>query len=593
MELREYLQQKLIITDGAMGTYYARLKKDESAISEMANLTEPEVIHQIHREYIEAGASLIRTNTFAANSESLGVTKEKIIEIVIKGCQIAKEEASRAMHKVYVAGSIGPIPEHADTTEEGIFAEYKKICDCMLEQQVDAILFETFHELTYIQRVVAYIRSKSNVFIMTNFCVNKNGYTRAGIFANRLAAEISDTVGIDSFGFNCGMGSGHMLQLGMKLSLPKNKYIAMVPNAGYPEQLQHRMVFRDNAEYFKDNMLRMKELGAHIIGGCCGTTPAYIAAIVTAITDWRVPAITEEDTVLVDMSVQVKARPNRFYELFSKKEKVVAVELDPPYDANYERLIELAQFLKDQGTDIITVADSPMGRSRVDSILMSIKIAREAQIEVMPHICCRDKNMIGMRSGILGAYVNDIRNTLIVTGDPVPSERRNSISSVFDYNSIRLMNFVKEMNAEHFKEEPIYYGGALNYARGNIDKVIERIEKKIEAGAKYFLTQPVYSDEDIERLRYIKQKVDTKLLCGIMPFVSYRNANFVKNEFTGIFVPEEIVSRYTPEMSKEEAEEVGAAIANEIIDKVKDFADGYYFMLPFNRVSLMDKIRIK
>lgn len=593
MELREYLQQKLIITDGAMGTYYARLKKDESAISEMANLTEPEVIHQIHREYIEAGASLIRTNTFAANSESLGVTKEKIIEIVIKGCEIAKEEASRAMHKVYVAGSIGPIPEHADTTEEGIFTEYKKICDCMLEQQVDAILFETFHELTYIQRVVEYIRSKSNVFIMTNFCVNKNGYTRAGISANRLAAEISDTVGIDSFGFNCGMGSGHMLQLGMKLSLPKNKYIAMVPNAGYPEQLQHRMVFRDNAEYFKDNMLRMKELGAHIIGGCCGTTPAYIAAIVTAITDWRVPAITEEDTVLVDMSVQVKARPNRFYELFSKKEKVVAVELDPPYDANYERLIELAQFLKDQGTDIITVADSPMGRSRVDSILMSIKIAREAQIEVMPHICCRDKNMIGMRSGILGAYVNDIRNTLIVTGDPVPSERRNSISSVFDYNSIRLMNFVKEMNVEHFKEEPIYYGGALNYARGNIDKVIERIEKKIEAGAKYFLTQPVYSDEDIERLRYIKQKVDTKLLCGIMPFVSYRNANFVKNEFTGIFVPEEIVSRYTPEMSKEEAEEVGAAIANEIIDKVKDFADGYYFMLPFNRVSLMDKIRIK
>lgn len=593
MELREYLQQKLIITDGAMGTYYARLKKDESAISEMANLTEPEVIHQIHREYIEAGASLIRTNTFAANSESLGVTKEKIIEIVIKGCEIAKEEASRAMHKVYVAGSIGPIPEHADTTEEGIFTEYKKICDCMLEQQVDAILFETFHELTYIQRVVEYIRSKSNVFIMTNFCVNKNGYTRAGISANRLAAEISDTVGIDSFGFNCGMGSGHMLQLGMKLSLPKNKYIAMVPNAGYPEQLQHRMVFRDNAEYFKDNMLRMKELGAHIIGGCCGTTPAYIAAIVTAITDWRVPAITEEDTVLVDMSVQVKARPNRFYELFSKKEKVVAVELDPPYDANYERLIELAQFLKDQGTDIITVADSPMGRSRVDSILMSIKIAKEAQIEVMPHICCRDKNMIGMRSGILGAYVNDIRNTLIVTGDPVPSERRNSISSVFDYNSIRLMNFVKEMNVEHFKEEPIYYGGALNYARGNIDKVIERIEKKIEAGAKYFLTQPVYSDEDIERLRYIKQKVDTKLLCGIMPFVSYRNANFVKNEFTGIFVPEEIVSRYTPEMSKEEAEEVGAAIANEIIDKVKDFADGYYFMLPFNRVSLMDKIRIK
>ena len=155
------------------------------------------------------------------------------------------------------------------------------------------------------------------------------------------------------------------------------------------------------------------------------------------------------------------------------------------------------------------------------------------------------------------------------------------------------MNFIKEMNEEHFKEEPIYYGGALNYARGNIDKVIERMQRKIDAGAKYFLTQPVYSDEDIERLRYIRKNVDTKILCGIMPFVSYRNANFIKNEFTGIFVPEEIVNRFTPEMSREEAEWVGAQIANEVIEKVKDFADGYYFMLPFNRVSFMDKITMK
>ena len=175
----------------------------------------------------------------------------------------------------------------------------------------------------------------------------------------------------------------------------------------------------------------------------------------------------------------------------------------------------------------------------------------------------------------------------------MPSEQRKATTSVFDYHSIRLMEFVKEMNQEHFIEDPIVYGGALNYCRGKIENVIDRMEKKIAAGASYFLTQPIYADEDIERIHQIKERVDTKILCGIMPLVSYRNANFIKNEMTGIHVPDEIVARYTPDMSKEEAEWVGAAIASEIIEKLSPYADGYYFMLPFNRVSLMEKIEIK
>jgi homocysteine S-methyltransferase len=211
----------------------------------------------------------------------------------------------------------------------------------------------------------------------------------------------------------------------------------------------------------------------------------------------------------------------------------------------------------------------------------------------MPHICCRDKNMIAMRSMILGAYLNGIRNLLVVTGDPIPSEHRQSTTGVFDYNSIQLMNYVKEMNREHFSGEPIYYGGALNYGRGPIEKVIERIERKIEAGAKYFLTQPVFSEEDIRRLEIIRSKVDTKILCGIMPLVSYRNANFIKNEISGIHVPDWVIEKYRPDMSKEEAEWVGADIASCIIKDLSSFADGYYFMLPFNRVSLMEKIKVQ
>jgi len=279
-----------------------------------------------------------------------------------------------------------------------------------------------------------------------------------------------------------------------------------------------------------------------------------------------------------------------FYSKFETGKMVIAVELDPPFDADYEKLVEYAHTLKKLGVDIITMADSPMGRSRVDSTLMSVKLSMETGISVMPHICCRDKNMISIRSTLLGAYINDIRNLLLVTGDPVPSESRMLTTGVFDYNSIQLMNFVKEMNQEHFGDEPFYYGGALNPTMGKIDHIIERMQKKIDAGCKYFLTQPVYSDDAIARLAEIKRRVDTKILCGIMPLVSYRNANFIKNEFIGIEVPDNIVARYKPDMSKEEGEETGANIARELMVKLNPIVDGYYFMLPFNRVSLIGKI---
>ena len=366
-----------------------------------------------------------------------------------------------------------------------------------------------------------------------------------------------------------------------------------MPNAGYPEQFQNRMVFMDNKEYFMENMEDIAELGIDILGGCCGTTPEYIEELSKSISTAPIlKAASVEVSRQAETDVTRKVKPNQFYEKMKEGRKVVAVELDPPFDAKYEGIIEYAQYLKDRKVDMITIADSPSGRSRADSVLMSVKIASEVGIPVMPHLCCRDRNMIAMRSTILGAYISDIRNLLLVTGDPVPSVSRGSITSVFDYNSIQLMNFVKAMNLEHFPEEPIYYGGALNYA-GRVDKVVERMKKKMDAGASYFLTQPIYADEDIERIYEIKKQTDTKILCGIMPFTSYRNANFVKNEIAGIHVPDSVVARYNPEMTREEAELTGAAIASEIIEKLHTFADGYYFMLPFNRVSFMDKIIIK
>ncbi|MDF2472365.1 MAG: Methionine synthase (cobalamin-dependent), methyltransferase domain [Anaerocolumna sp.] len=593
MNINKYLEQHKLIMDGAMGTYFSRITNNENAISENANLDEPETILLIHRQYIEAGARLIRTNTFAANRQTLGISEEKQRELITAAFGLAKKAAEESKERVYIACDIGPIAENGSRTEEEILAEYKYICDVFLQEKPEVILFETFSDFRYIRKLIPYLREKSpDLFIITNFSLNKNGYSASGISAVTLLEEIAATDGIQAGGFNCGIGSGHMYQMLKRISFPENKYIVAAPNAGYPEQLQNRMVFMDNEGYFSENMYRTSGLGIDIIGGCCGTTPSYISNVAARI---NVNIINRENRISYTHkdSSNKEVRKNEFYELFHSGKKVVAVELDPPFDALDEKILDCAYKLKSTGTvDIITIADSPMGRSRVDSILMSIKIAKETGLEVMPHVACRDKNMIAMRSGLLGAYLNDIRNILIVTGDPIPVENRQSATGVFDYNSIQLMQFMQEMNREHFSEEPIYFGGALNYGRGSIDKVIERMEKKIAAGAKYFLTQPIFMEEDIERIQLIKSKVDTKILCGIMPLVSYRNANFIKNEITGIHVPDEVVARYRPDMTKEEAEWVGAQIASEIIEKLSPYADGYYFMLPFNRVSLMEKIRI-
>lgn len=596
MRLKDYLVNNRLIPDGSMGTYYSSIVNQTDAISELANGIEPETIKKIHKEYLKAGAGLLRTNTFAANREVLQLTRQEQVLLLHQACKHAKDAVSEGMSEntlqtpVWILGDIGPIPEHAQSKEEDILEEYKLMCDVFLEEGLEGIHFETFSTTHYINMLVPYIKAKNpEAFILTSFSVNKNGYTSFGIRAERILEMVSKIGGVDACGLNCGVGSGHMYQIVKNLKLPEHIYTYIAPNAGYPEQMQNRMVFMDNADYFTDNMRRIAALGIDIIGGCCGTTPEYMADLVRTI-DLSRTAFTIKTDGFMHTNNAKEQKVNEFEALLQSGKKVIAVELDPPYDADIDRVMECAHILKASGADIITFADSPMGRSRVDSVLMSIKIAQETGLSVMPHICCRDRNMISIRSSLLGAYIHGIRNLLIVTGDPVPSDSRVKTTGVFDYNSLKLMDFVKEMNVEHFQNEPISYGGALNHARGSLNNVVDRMKRKIESGAKYFLTQPIYSGEDVDRIGEIKQLVDTKILCGIMPLVSYRNATFIKNEFTGIHVPDEILARYHPEMTKEEGEIVGATIAREIMEQLDFVADGFYFMLPFNRVSLMDKI---
>lgn len=606
MLLKEYIKTHRLIMDGAMGTYFAKLAGGPNPVCEFANLENPDLIRRIHLDYLEAGAGLLRTNTFAAAREILAVGEDEQRAVISAACRIASDAAeeyrSRLIRdgkeagEVFIAGDIGPIPESADRDEQELAEEYCVIADEMLDAGLNVILFETFAEFSSIRKAARHIKMRDpNVFIIAEFCVDKYGYTRQGFRADRLLWEAAECADIDACGLNCGIGSGHLDRVFGKMKLPDGVVLCAAPNAGYPEQFQSRMSFVNNVKYFCENMEKIAEFGIQILGGCCGTTPSYIEGLSARIVKNR-PAVRTRNPEYCGKEQKKEPGRNRFEALFEEKKKsgrkVIAVELDPPYDAADDNIIGCALSLKKSGADIITIADSPMGRSRVDPVLMAVRLAGIAGLPMMPHIACRDRNMIAVRSEFLGAYVNGIRNFLIVTGDPVPSENRRSITGVFDYNSIRLMQFLREMNEEHFKADPVVYGGALNYGQGRLDKVIERMRRKMDAGAGYFLTQPVFSREDVERLREIKAKVDTRILCGIMPLVSYRNANFVKNEIAGIHVPDEIVARYRPDMTKEEAEWTGAEIASEIMEELSPFADGFYFMLPFNRVSLMEKIKL-
>ncbi len=610
MDFETMIRSRCLITDGALGTYYGEKYGERSRAPELDNLTEPQRIEMIHREYIRAGADILRTNSFSSNTQTLcpdpdgRMTREErldaVYENVSAACRIArsaidKEKADsegngNTLREVYIAGDIGPVPEHGEDEgqSENITEEYKMMAKAHLDAGIKLIWFETFSDFERIIAVAEWIKSVSDAFIMASFSVNMFGYTKSGISARELINTAKESESIDGIGFNCGIGPSHLNRLLKRQDLG-DLIVFAAPNAGYADRIENRSIYRDNAGYFCEAMNETAALGVNIIGGCCGTNPSYIKKLAEAV-GHRPVAKRLEDRPEQRAGTKIRYDNNPFIKKIYSGGKAVIAELDPPFDGNDKKMTDAAEVLKDAGVEMITFSDSPMGKMRASAALSAVKIGNQLQIETMPHIACRDRNVIGIGSEILGAYMNGIRNFLFVTGDPVPSDSRNIITSVYDYHSVTLMNYVKQLNREHFSEDPIAYGGALNYGRKNIDAEIRRMQKKCEAGASFFLTQPIYSDEDIDRIRYIKSRIDTKIICGIMPLVSYRNAMFMKNEITGIHVPDEIIAQYDKNMSREEAQAAGVRIAAETAEKLYETADGYYFMVPFNRASMIAEI---
>lgn len=591
IRIRDYLRDNILLTDGAMGTYYSQLTREDNFLPEFANITKPEIIKGIHTEYINSGAKLIRTNTFSVNRITLNLSKQEVHHLLKKGLELAKEAAEGK--EVFIAADIGPIPEvvgeKTEIDKKSLIDEYKLLVDNFLEAGADIFVFETFSSTDCLAEVTEYIKEQlKEAFILTQFAATANGYTRKGISMTRIMEEIRKIKSIDAYGFNCGTGPTHLYNFLKKMDLDHD-LVAVLPNAGYPEIINERTVFVQNPEYFSDIMMDIKKLGVKIIGGCCGTTPLHIRKLAEKL---EKRADREEKSIPAGTIRMLRPAPrvNSFHDLLIQNKFPVVVELDPPSDLGIDRIMEGAAILKENGADLITISDSPLGRVRVDALMLAAKIKREIGIDTIPHLSCRDKNIIAIKSGLLAAYTEGIRNILAVTGDPIPRGERSEIKSVFNLNSIKLMKLISEMNKEFFDKEPYNIGGALNLNHLNKEAEILRMHKKVENGATFFLTQPIFSEEVVGFLSEMPKKKGVKILGGIMPVVSFRNALFLNNEIPGISIPEDYINKFRKDMSREEAEETGIEIAVGIAAKIRNYVDGFYFITPFNRITMMVKI---
>lgn len=614
MEIRTYLQDKKLITDGSFGTYYMDYY-ETNEMPEIANISMPDRVYRIHRSYVDAGAKLIRTNTFADNTLSLNQEWVNVQENIKAAVRLAKQAADAVEDIVFIAGDIGPIPFRQGVSRNYVEEEYEKIMRTFLAEGINILTFETFPDVEFsgpvIDKVCSEYSNMEKPFIMMQFSVNQFGYSSSGLSAKKLLRDASDNPNIDAVGLNCGIGPGHMGQIYDQISRRNDIYYIALPNAGYPKRIRNRVEFENNPEYFSEKLCELAGKGIDILGGCCGTTPEFIKTLSKSLnlTQKHIAYVPEQDkkavihpvwngfiykqSLMEKQEMAESAVLVKTAEAVNKSQnsrKLIAVELAPPINANDEKILEAAHMLQQMHVDVVTFPDSPSGRTRVDSVLMAAKIKEETGLDVMPHICCRDKNAIAMRSMLLGAHINGIYNMLIMTGDPIPSLARENTKAVFNFDSVGLMKILKEMNEDVFPETPISFGGVINQGRRNLDVEISRVHKKMAAGAEFFLTQPTFCQENADRIRKIRENTGAKILCGIMPLISRKNALFMKNEIAGVPVTDEVIRRYPEQASREEGEAIGVAIAREMMEYTGDFVDGYYFSFPFNRVYLLQQI---
>ncbi len=575
-DIFSYLKDNILIFDGGMGTLCSeRIPESAGTACELLNLTHGDEILKIHKEYIDAGSLAIKTNTFGANAKTLD--KELCKDVIKAGFGIANSLSDKA----YVFADIGPV----DVTDcDSIFDEYKFVADVFLDLGAKHFLFETNSSFEGLYEISEYIKSQNKeAFILTSFACLPDGFTREGKLASTLIKLADECEYIDAVGLNCASGARHMAKLCAELKKP-SKPFSVMPNAGYPTVLGNRTFYDGDPSYFGRQTAAIANLGAKILGGCCGTTPLHIESAVNALKAPQSPSVTVKTHAPKKVSQE-----NKFWnELCDAKKRPFAVELDPPENADIEKFISGAKQLQDGGASVITIADCPIARARMDSSLLSCMLKYQLGIDVIPHMTCRDRNINATKALLLGLCAQGVHNVLAVTGDPIPSVSRDEVKSVYNFNSRMLAEYITSLG-ESTLPTPFRVFGALNVNARNFDVQLNLAKQKEQNGMCGFLTQPVMTERALENLKRAKSELKGKILGGIFPIVSHKNACFMNSEVSGVEVDERIIELYK-DLDRQQGEDMALKISAEIANVIYPYVDGFYLMTPFSRTQLVTRI---
>ncbi|WP_139891816.1 bifunctional homocysteine S-methyltransferase/methylenetetrahydrofolate reductase [Bacillus sp. D386] len=597
MKLLETLNEKILVADGASGTLLYSFGID-SCFEEL-NLTNPNQIKKMHRSYIEAGADVIQSNTFGANFHKLkryGLERE-VSQINRAGIKIAKDAADPS---TFVIGTIGGLRSFrkSELTLTEIKGYFDEQLTALLEEKPDGILLETYYDLDELLTVIESARKMSDLPLIANISLHETGLLQNGMHVSE-AFSLMKKTGADVVGINCRMGPYHMIRSYEEVPLLEDTYYAAYPNASLPDLSDGRYVYSTEADYFINSSRQLVKQGVRLLGGCCGTTPAHIQAIRKGIEDLHPVKVKDfvakpKHQPISYEIIQYKRKGPDTISGKAKKQTTVIVELDPPKTFGLEDFLIGSRYLLDSGADAITLADNSLASPRISNLAVASILQSKLNTVPLVHLTCRDHNLIGLQSHLMGMHSLGLSEVLVVTGDPSKIGDFPGATSVYDLSSMDLISLVKQLN-----EGRSYSGKSLG-SRANfdiaaafnpnvkyIDKAVQRMEKKIQAGADYFLTQPVFSIEKLEEVYAATRHITKPIFIGIMPLTSHRNAEFLHNEVPGISLPvhvREAMERAGTD--KEACARESFAISKELVDAASELFNGIYIITPFMKYEL-------
>ena len=582
-DIREYLAHKPLLFDGGMGTYY---KAAPGVECELANLTDPEGVKRVHAEYLAAGAQAIKTNTYGL-PRMAAAQMPGWEELAEAGWKLAC--AAAAEKDAAVFADLGPA---LDTEAAPASSAYGLAAQQFAALGAKNFLFETLSsDVGVVEAVKALRVAVPDAFVMVSFAVLPDGYTREGLLFRDLLHRMEGSGVVDAVGLNCVSAPGAMKKLVQGLGETRLP-LSVMPNAGYPVVTRARVLYQGKPEYFAREMGQIAAAGVRILGGCCGTTPAHIAALRAELDALPRQTGAAPAAKLSTVAAPEVEKDDTFLRKLDKGEKVIAIELDSPRVADLSGYLDGARRLQAAGADLLTIADCPIAQARMDSSLVACRVHRELGMCALPHMTCRDRNLNATKALLLGLYAEGVREVLAITGDPIPTAERDEVKNVYQFNSRKLAQYIVSLAGEGREmPSPMTVFGALNLNARNFDVELRRAVEKLENGMAGFLTQPVLSAQAVENLRKARQTLGerAKILAGIMPVVSQRNAIFMENEINGIHVEEDIIQRFAG-LDREQGEALGLEVSMQMAREALPYADGFYLMTPFNRVALMERL---